>query len=111
MEGGVCPVGMTEEQLAEAKRVFEVTEQAAADERWRMCCLMASKQDREMLGQTEFQMRELVHRIGAITVEAAVNERRKKGGTTAAASCAPAASRASHAIITRGSSSGGRKRS
>jgi hypothetical protein len=76
-----------------------------------MCCLMASKQDREMLGQTEFQMRELVHRIGAITVEAAVNERRKKGGTTAAASCAPAASRASHAIITRGSSSGGRKRS
>lgn len=105
MEGRICPAGMSEEQFAEARRLFEVTEQATVDERWRMCCLMAGKQDHEMFGQAEFQLREMVHRLGAITLEAAANERRKKGVTTAAALLAPSAS------TTRGSSSGGRKRS
>jgi hypothetical protein len=85
--------------------LFEVTEQAMADERWRMCCLMAGKRDREMLGEAEFQLREMVHRVGAITLEAAVNQRRKKGVTTAAALLAPTASR------TRSSSSGVPKQS
>jgi hypothetical protein len=43
MEGRACPAGMTVEQFEEAQRVFEVTEQASTDERWRMCCLLASK--------------------------------------------------------------------
>lgn len=105
MEGRMRPEGMTEEQFGEAKRVLEVTEQATADELWRLCCLMAVKQDGEMLGQTEFQMRDVIHRIAAITLEAAVNERRKKGVTTAAALPAQAVS------TTRVLSTGGRKRS
>lgn len=70
---------MTQEQFEEAQRVFEVTQQASTDELWRMCCLLASKQHGEMLGQTEFEMRGMLHRAGAKVLEAGVKERRKKG--------------------------------
>jgi hypothetical protein len=76
---------MTPEQFAEAQRFLEVTEGAVGDELWRMCCLMASKKDGQLFGQTEFELRDIVHRIGTITLEAAANERRKKGGTPVAA--------------------------
>lgn len=81
MEGHRCPEGMTPEQFAEAQRVYEVSKQAAEEELWRMACLTAGKKDNQLLGQTEFQMRDILLRIGARTLEAAVNERRKKGGT------------------------------
>ena len=81
MEGRICPPGMSPEQFAEAQRLFEVTENATSDELWRMCCLMASKKNDQLFGKTEFELRDLVHRIGAITLEAAANERRKKGAT------------------------------
>jgi len=79
MDGRTCPEGMSLDQFEEAQRIFEVTDQAAQEERWRMACLMASKGNTEMFGQTEFQLRDHVHRIGAITLQAAVNQRRKKG--------------------------------
>lgn len=105
MEGREFVEGMTAEQCAEAERLFEVVQQATADEQWRICCLMASKQETQLLGQTEFDLRQRVLRMGAIALEAAVNQRRKKGATTAVASLAPTAN------TMRGSSGGGRKRS
>src|SRR5262245_1430252 len=42
--------------------------------------LLVSKKDHELFGETEFQVRDLVHKIGARTIETAVNER-KKGRT------------------------------
>jgi hypothetical protein len=112
MEGPVRLEGMTEEQFAEAKRVFEVTQEAAARELWEMCCLMATKEDRNMLGRTEFQMRDLLHRIGVLAMQAAVNERGKKGGTRVVALPAEGVgTEESSATTTRGSSGGGRKRS
>jgi hypothetical protein len=42
--------------------------------------LLVSKQDHELFGQTEFEVRDLVHEIGARAIETAVNER-KNGGT------------------------------
>jgi len=72
MDGRSCPEGMSPEQFEEAQRIFEITEQAAQEECWRMACLMANEGKGEMLGQTEFQLREHVHRIGAITLQAAV---------------------------------------
>lgn len=79
MVSRTCPAGMTAEQFEEAQRLYEVTESAMAEERWRMCCLMAAKQDDEMLGRTEFELRQHVLKMGAATLEAAVNQRRKKG--------------------------------
>jgi hypothetical protein len=81
MEGRTCPEGLSHEQWEEAQRVFAVSQQAVEDELWRMSCLTASKADDQMLGQTEFELRDHVLRIGAIALQNAVNERRKKGGT------------------------------
>jgi hypothetical protein len=81
MDGRTCPAGMTPEEFAEAQRVYEVGKQAAEDELWRMACLTAGKKDGELLGETEFQLRDILLRIGASMLENSVNERRKKGGT------------------------------
>jgi len=111
MEGRVCPPGMSREEFEEAQRVFEVAQQATQDELWRMCCLMASKRNSELLGETEFQMRDMLLRAGAKALEAGVNERRKKGGTRAAALSAQDSQTASRAITTPGSSAGAPRRS
>jgi hypothetical protein len=81
MDGRNCPDGMTPEEFAEVQRVYEISRQAADEELWRMACLTVSKKDHELLGQTEFQMRDILLRIGASVLETGVNERRKKGGT------------------------------
>lgn len=72
---------LSPEQLAEAQRIFEALRDASADEQWRIAQLLASKPDHELLGRTEYQVRDLVHRIGAKAIETAL-EGRKKGGTT-----------------------------
>ena len=42
--------------------------------------LLASKPDHQLLGPTEFEVRDRVHTIGAKAIETALDER-KKGGT------------------------------
>jgi hypothetical protein len=44
-----------------------------------MARLLASKQDHELFGQTEYQLRDIVHGLGAKALQAAANERSKKG--------------------------------
>ena len=111
MEGRTCPPGFSSEQFAEAQRLMEVVKLAHEEELWRMCCLLASKKDSQLFGQTEFELRDIVHRVGAVTLQAAADQRRKKGVTPAAASPAPASTTASLATTTPGSSAGGRGRS
>ena len=65
---------------AEAERIFQALRQAAEDEHWRIAQLLASKADGQILGATEFEVRDLVHEIGAKAIQAAL-EGRKKGGT------------------------------
>ena len=102
MEGLGLEGLLSPEELAEAKRTFEVMKQATESDLWRIACLLASKRDDQLFGRTEFEVREEVHRIGAKAIQTAV-EGRKKGGTKGQASCA------SHAAATRVSSSGGRR--
>ncbi len=71
---------LTPEQAAEAERLFQALQEASRDEQWRIAQLLASKPDHELLGETEFQVRDHVHRIGAKAIETAL-EGRKKGGT------------------------------
>jgi hypothetical protein len=104
MEGERMAEGLTPEQLAEAQRNFEVMKEAVDEDLWRIACLMAGKPDSQLLGRTEFEVREHVLRIGAKAVQTAVNGR-KKGGTRGAALFVE------NAGETRGSSSGGRRRS
>lgn len=104
MEGARMTEGLTAEQLAEAQRSFEVMKKAAEEDLWRIACLMACKADDQLLGRTEFEVREHIHRIGAKAIETAVNGR-KKGGTKVAAPSA------GDVGVTRDSSSGGTRRS
>lgn len=91
---------LTAEQEAEAQRLAEIIVEKTKQEALLMARLLVSKTDSELLGATEFEIRERVHRIGAIAIESTV-DRRKKGGTTGRAAVARSARRR------RGSSSTG----
>ena len=66
--------------MAEAQRLANIIAQKAREEALAMARLLVSKQDHELLGATEFEIRERVHKLGAHAIETALQER-KKGGT------------------------------
>ncbi|MBV8558821.1 MAG: hypothetical protein JO116_25045 [Planctomycetaceae bacterium] len=68
---------LSSEQAAEADRLFQVLRPAVEDELRRLTRLLASKPDDKLLGKTEFEVRDLVHSIGAQAIETALNEREK----------------------------------
>ena len=70
---------LTPEQEAEAQGVFQRLKSAFEREAWQLACVMASKEDRHLLGGTEFEVRAQVHRLGAQGREAVSQERKKKG--------------------------------
>jgi len=72
-------VDLTPEQEQEAQRLAEIILEKTKAEALQMARLLASKPDRELLGATEFEMRDRVHTIGAFAVETAVNQRKKRG--------------------------------
>jgi hypothetical protein len=71
---------LTPEQEAAAQRLAEIIAQKAKEEALAMARLLVSKADHELLGATEFEIRDRVHKLGAHAIETAVNQR-KKGGT------------------------------
>jgi hypothetical protein len=71
---------LTPEQQDEALRLEHVLMESVRDDIRSIAELMASKPDRQLLGKTEFEVRDLVHGIGAKAIETAL-EGRKKGGT------------------------------
>jgi hypothetical protein len=70
---------LTQEQAELSDRIFHSLHHAAEADLRDLADLLASKPDRQLLGQTEFEVRDLVHKIGAKAFEAALDER-KKGG-------------------------------
>ena len=75
---------LTPQQQAEAQRLFEALQGPFLDEARRLAELLASKPDAQLLGKTEFEVRDLVHRLGATALQTALEER-KKGGIRARA--------------------------
>lgn len=78
---------LTPEQEVQAQRLAAMILVKAQEEALRMARLLVSKPDQELLGATEFEIRDRVHQLGAFALQTALNER-KKGGT---AGRAPAA--------------------
>jgi plasmid stabilization system protein ParE len=76
----MADIVLTPEQEAEADRLAELITQRAKEEAVQMARLLVSKADHELLGATEFEVRDRMHRLGAFAVATAVNQR-KKGGT------------------------------
>ena len=71
---------LTPEQAEQADRIFQALRQSAENDLRCLAELLASKPDSQLLGATEFAVRDLVHRIGAKAIETALDER-KKGAT------------------------------
>jgi predicted GNAT family N-acyltransferase len=71
---------LSADQESEAQRIYHVLRQTCEQDLLALARLLASKADRELLGKTEFEVRDRVHAIGAKAVETALAER-KKGGT------------------------------
>lgn len=67
------------EQEEEAKRIEDVLMAAARVDVRKMARLLASKKNSELLGETEFRLRDIVHHIGAKGIDAALSERKKRG--------------------------------
>jgi hypothetical protein len=72
---------LSPDQEAEAQRLAEIIAGKVKEEILTMARLLVSKREHEILGATEFEIRDRVHRLGAHAIETALNER-KKGGTT-----------------------------
>ena len=71
---------LTAEQQLEADRYAALLVQIVQRQAHCFGELIASRPDHELLGKTEFDLRDLVHLIGAEFLTAALEER-KKGGT------------------------------
>ena len=68
---------VTPDQADLSERIYQSLRQAAEADLRGLADLLASKPDRRLLGQTEFEVRDLVHKIGAKAFETALQERKK----------------------------------
>jgi hypothetical protein len=75
----MTPERLSPEQEAEAQRIAEIIAQKAREESLRMARLLVSKKDEDLLGKTEFEIRDRVHELGAFALETALKERKKRG--------------------------------
>jgi hypothetical protein len=76
---------LTPEQQAEADRLYEHLRATTDRDLRALAELLAAKADGDLLGRTEFEVRDRVHRIGAEAIPSALAGR-KKGGIGGAAS-------------------------
>jgi hypothetical protein len=69
---------LTPEQEAHAQELARTVLKSLEADILQMTRLLASKPDRQVLGPTEFQIRDIVHQIGAKTIQAELDARQKK---------------------------------
>jgi len=72
-------IALTPEQEQEAAQLADILKAKALVEINYIARLLVSKSNRELLGPTEFQIRDAVHRLGAAGIDAALEERKKRG--------------------------------
>lgn len=70
---------LTPEQEVEAQQLAERVMVRTREEVLQIARLLVSKPDHQLLGQTEFEVRDRVHQIGAHALETALQERKKRG--------------------------------
>jgi hypothetical protein len=79
VEAVMADIVLTPEQEAEAQRLAAIIGKRAQEEALQMARLLVSKPDEQLLGATEFEIRDRVHKLGAHAIEAALGERKKRG--------------------------------
>lgn len=86
MEGVFPEIVLSEEQEEEAARIEDILNAKGRVTNKYLARLLASKSNRELFGETEFQIRDAVHRLGAEGLDVALAERKKRGTKDRAAS-------------------------
>lgn len=81
---------LTPEQQAESDRIFAALQQTAVDDLRALADLLATTDDSNTFGATEYTVRDIALGIAAKALESALAGR-KKGGTTAPPTSAPTA--------------------
>jgi hypothetical protein len=71
---------LSPEQAERAEQLFQSLRLATEADLRGIAEMLACREDSQLLGQTEFEDRDRVHKIGAKAIETAVDQR-KKGGT------------------------------
>ena len=71
---------LSPEQEAEAQRLAAIVAKRCQEDMLQMMRIMVSKPDSQLLGQTEFEIRDRALQLAANAIETVLNER-KKGGT------------------------------
>jgi hypothetical protein len=67
----------TSESADLEERIYQGLRQSCDSDLRKMAKLLASKPYKQLLGQTEFEVRDLVHDLGATALQTALNERKK----------------------------------
>lgn len=67
------------ERHEEAERIYQILKARIDTDLRQLAELLASKQDHQIFGATEFEVRDRVHRIGAEAIQTALEERKKRG--------------------------------
>ena len=65
------------EQAERAREIYEQLRQTHDEKLQELAALLASKPDSQLLGQIEFEVRDLVHQIGAEAIDTAARQRKK----------------------------------
>ena len=73
-------LNLTPEEEAAAERIYESVKAKAEAQIKQMARHMAAKKPHELFGRAEFELRDMVHQLGANVLEAAVNEQAQKKG-------------------------------
>jgi hypothetical protein len=87
----MIPTPLTDEQEAEAQRLLLQIQQECREDLLALARLLVSKRESEIFGETEFQARDLVHRVAAQAFT--IHLREKKTATAAPASFAATANK------------------
>lgn len=90
---------LTPELEAQAQELLTRLRSRADDELLALARLLVSKEDRDIFGDTEFQVRDIVHRLGAAALETHLAQK-KTAATKAPASSARTANKAPSSTAT-----------
>ena len=74
-----CVMCINQNLTSEEQLLYERLGPLFEQERLKLARALASKADSELLGATEYEVRDRVHELGAKALEVAANERQKKG--------------------------------
>ena len=75
----MAEIQLTPEQEAEARRLAALIGKKAEEQALQMMRIMVSKPDHQLLGATEFEIRDQAHELAAHAIETVLNERKKRG--------------------------------